>query len=224
MNADEHRAIREMLGAFVLGQLSGAEHAAVQAHVDGCAACRAEIAELAPLVPALRGVDPERLGALPSPPAGLGERVLTSIRQGRQQHVRRTLVTRVGSGLLVAAALAGAFFLGARLTPDAEPVAGPRVIALDVRLAVDGVQADAGLVRHTWGTELKLEATGLEDGGAYTVTFIRNDGTEVPGGTFLGTGGNAVRCSLNAALPLDDASRVTITDEVGAVVLDADVA
>ena len=104
-------------------------------------------------------------------PAGVNATVANGSRRG-------------GAGLLVAAALVGAFFLGVRQAPPT--TAAPPVVPLSVRVDVDGVQADAGLVKHTWGTELKLEATGLENGGAYTVTFTRTDGTEVAGGTFLG--------------------------------------
>jgi predicted anti-sigma-YlaC factor YlaD len=222
VNADDHRAVRELLGAYVLGQLDDAERTRVQAHVDGCPACQAEIAELAPLAPALRRVDPGRLGALPSPPPDLGEAVLQRVREGRRDRNRGQLLRRSAAGLLVAAALVGAFFLGVRQAPT--PTAALPVVPLSVRVDVDGVQADAGLVKHTWGTELQLEATGLENGGAYTVTFTRTDGTEVAGGTFLGTGANPLRCSLNAALPIDDAAAVRVNDAGGALVLDADVA
>lgn len=94
------------------------------------------------------------------------------------------------------------FFLGGRLlTPDRP--ATQAVIAMDVRQVTTGVSARAGLVRHTWGTEVRLQATGLPSGGAHTVTFVRADGSRFPGGTFLGTGGNPLRCSLNAALPVE---------------------
>ncbi len=221
MTADDHRTIRELLGAYVLSQLDDAERTRVQAHIDGCPACQAEVAELAPLAPALLRVDPTRLDLQPSPPPDLGEQVVQRIRQSRRDRHRGQLVRRSAAGLLVAAALFGAFFLGVRQAPT---TAAPPVVPLAVRVDVQGVQADAGLVKHTWGTELQLEATGLERGGSYTVTFTRTDGTEVSAGTFLGTGGNPLRCSLNAALPLDEAVAVRVNDAVGTLVLDADVA
>lgn len=221
MNAEEHRAVRESLGVFVLGQLDDDERAAVQAHVDGCPACQAEVAELAPLRAALQDVDPARLGALPSPPADLGDQVLERIRGDRREIRRRSLVRRSVAGLVLAAAIVGAFVLGGALSPPPTTPAAPPVQELAVRLAVGGLEADAGLVKHTWGTELKLQATGLQDGDAYTVTFIRADGSEVPGGTFLGTGGNRLNCSLNGALPIDETAEVTVTDADGVVVLDA---
>ena len=86
------------------------------------------------------------------------------------------------AGLGLAAAIVGAFFLGGLLNPPPTTPAALPVQELAVRLAATGLQADAGLVKHTWGTELKLEATGLRNGGAYTVTFIRSDGTTSPAG------------------------------------------
>ena len=41
--------LRELLGVHALGHLGPGEDAAVRAHLDGCADCRAELAELAPL-------------------------------------------------------------------------------------------------------------------------------------------------------------------------------
>lgn len=224
MNAEEHRVLRELIGAFVLGQLDEPQLGAMQAHLDGCPACQAEVAELAPLRLALRDVDPARVGAQASPPADLGDQVLARIRHSGRELRRNTLLRRGVAGLLVAAAVVGAFVIGSYLGPRPSTPDAPPVQELAVRLTVSGVHADAGLVRHTWGTELQLAATGLQDGGAYTVTFTRRDGTDVSGGTFLGTGERELRCSLNAALPLDDASKVTITDTVGSVVLDAQVA
>jgi anti-sigma factor RsiW len=216
-----HRAVRELLGAYVLDQLTDDERIAVEAHLDGCADCRAEVAELAPLVSAMRDVDPDRVSAPAEPPTELAARIGETICNSRRRRDRGTLLRRGAAGLLVAAALVGAFVLGVSRQPD-PGTAAPPVVPLTVHLVAAGVQADAGLVRHTWGTELKLKATGLRDGGSYTVTFIRRDGTAVSGGTFIGTGSNTLNCSLNGALPLDEMVEVTVTDGSGALVLDAE--
>ena len=66
----EHRVLRERLGAYVLDGLDPAERAGVDAHLAGCASCRAELASLAPLAGPLRGVDPDasdRSGPAPAP-------------------------------------------------------------------------------------------------------------------------------------------------------------
>lgn len=217
MNAEEHRSLRELVGAYVLGGLTDAERLAVQAHLDGCAECRAEVAELEPVAAALQGIDPAALGPLTPPPADLGETILASVRHRERQRDRERWVGRAGAGLLAAAVLAGVFFLGIQAAPAP---ATPPVIAMSVQQVAGGVQAEAGLVRHTWGTELKLRATGLSE-GSYTVTFVRADGSRVPGGTFIGTGTNTLNCSLNGALPLEQTTEIVVTDASGTVVVDA---
>lgn len=226
----EHRALRELLGAYVLGQLPEPEATAVQAHVDGCAACQAEVAELAPLAVALRDVDPERLGAAAAPAPDLGDRIAARVRAEGRTARRRRSGRRAATSALAAAAVAAAFVAGAllglpgRAGPSPGAVAGPVVEDVELRSVAEGVRAEAGLVTHTWGTEVQIVASGLEPGGTYRVTFLRDDGTRVPAGTFLGTGPNTLRCSLNAALPRDSAAGVQVTDAVGALVIEADTA
>ncbi|OMQ14098.1 anti-sigma factor, partial [Modestobacter sp. VKM Ac-2676] len=41
--------MREQLGVYALGAGSSDERAVVRAHLEGCAACRAELAELTPV-------------------------------------------------------------------------------------------------------------------------------------------------------------------------------
>jgi hypothetical protein len=232
VSSDPHRSVREQLGGYVLGQLADADAVALRAHVDGCAACQGELAELAPLAVALRDVDPARLGAPASPAPDLGDRIVALVRRS-QRTERRRRGRRLGvTSALAAAAAVAAFVAGATLgvpgggdpAGPAAPAAAPPVEDVELGTVAEGVRAEAGLVTHTWGTEVQIVATGLEDGGTYRVTFLRDDGTRVPAGTFLGTGEDAVRCSLNGALPRASAAAVVVTDAVGAVVLEADTA
>ena len=80
----DHQRLRELLGVHALGHLDPATDATVRAHLDGCAACRAELAEIAPLAGLLSGVRLDRVSSPPSPPAGLG----TQIRPGRRRGER----------------------------------------------------------------------------------------------------------------------------------------
>lgn len=214
----EHRALRELLGAHVLGQLGPAEHRRVQRHLAGCADCRAERAALEPVVTALQQLDPT-LAAADGPPAALEGTVLEAVGTRRRAAARRSRRRRAAGAALVAAGVAAAFGAG---TWFGGPRGEPPVIAVDLRLDAPGLTGDAGLVRHTWGTELKLAATGLAAGQSYAVTFVRDDGSRVSAGSFLGTGADPVRCSVNAALPVDEARQLLVTDARGALVMDAD--
>lgn len=221
MDTDEHRAVRELIGSYVLGQLDGADHAAVRTHVDSCASCRAEARALSPLASSLRTLDPAHLTSTPELPPDLGERVVERIRQDRRAQNRSRLLRRGGAALLVAASLVVAFTVG-RVTVPATPP-GPPVQPVTLTV-VSGVRATAGLVRHTWGTELQLQASGLEQGAPYAVRFETDSGTQVSAGSFIGTGDNTIRCSVNAAVPLEDAARVSVTDRAGVLIMNGEIA
>lgn len=213
-----HAELRELLGAYVLEQLDVPTRAAVSAHLTACTDCRAEVSELGPVVAALQRLDPMDVPDA-DPPDHLVDQVIEHIHQRQRFTARRALWRRAGAALLVAASLSGAFSLGSWFT---DTRGGPPVVAVTFKVDAAGVRADAGLVRHTWGTELKLEATGLTEGASYTVTFIGDDGSRVGAGSFLGTGAQPVNCSVNAAIALDAAASLQITDAAGAPVLDAD--
>jgi len=216
----EHRHLRELLGAYALDQLAADERVPVREHLAGCAACRSELDGLRGVAVALRGLDPESLSPVePVPPAELADAVVARVRARRRAAARRARVRRAVTGFAVAAGVAAAFALGgAWTTRDA-----PTVVPVALRVVPASVQAQAGVVRHTWGTELDLQASGLDDGGAYTVVFLTRDGTRVPAGGFTGTGPAPLHCRVNAAVSLDAAAEVEITDADGTLVMDAPV-
>lgn len=216
MTAGDHQELRELLGAYVLDQLSASERSGVVDHLATCPSCRAEVAELEPVVSALMLLDPT-VSADDAPPQDLQTGVLQVIETRRRAAVRRSRLRRAAGVLGVAASVVAAFGLGGWF---AGPRQAPPVVA--VALEAPGLSAEAGLVRHTWGTELKLEAAGLTEGASYTVTFVRDDGARVGAGSFLGTGAAPVRCSVNAAVALDAATELVITAADGTVVMDAD--
>ena len=82
-NSSAHRELRELLGAYALGALPDEARAQLRAHLDGCAACRDELGEIAPLADALRLVKPDALSTVPVPPADLGDRIVGRIAEER---------------------------------------------------------------------------------------------------------------------------------------------
>jgi predicted anti-sigma-YlaC factor YlaD len=220
MSEDAHRAQREALGAYVLGHLSPSESAAVRAHLDGCAACRSEHDALAPLALALSEVDPDTLEELPRPGALLGSRIEAEIAALREDRRRRTALRRC---LLVAAAclvLIAAFVAGSSFTDGGAPPAVP-LEAVVVTSERPGITASADLVDHTWGVEIKLTATGLEDGATYTTT-VDDDVREHPAGEFIGVDGVEIHCNMNASVLREDATGFTVWDSDGRPVLHAE--
>ena len=215
---DVHRELREQLGVFALGHGDAADRAAIQAHLDGCADCRAVLADLVPLHARLADVDPDRLDETPAPPPGLRDAVLARIAaEQRQQPVR--LADRRRSGLFVAgaaAAAAAAFGLGWLVRPVPEPVP---LEAVAVETRGPDVEATAGLVPHTWGMEVKLSGEGFTAGEVYRVTVTEKDGDVVPAGEFLGVGPAQLDCNLNSSVLREDAVGFAVLDAEGELVL-----
>jgi hypothetical protein len=223
---NDHREMRELLGSYVLGHGNAEERLAVQAHLDGCAACRAEVAELAPLEAALTLVDVTHLDEAPGPPPELGEvifaridaeRELVSMRARRHRERRRgraKLAAAVGS---CAATLLVGVALGWQLRPDPPDVPREPVAVRSLDVDVDVTEAD--LIPHTWGMEIQLVAEGFDQGGTYRAAVIDATGEARPAGEFIGIGDESFRCNLNSSVLRDDATGFEITDETGEVVL-----
>lgn len=241
MESSAHRELRELLGAYALGGLPEEARARLRAHLDGCGACRAELAEISPLAHALRGVEPEALSAMPVPPADLGDRIIARIaeertlaeararrdeRHGAVRARSRGLMRAVVAAVLVVAALAGGTVLGRATAPDqtATPPAAPLPIEDMTLRAVDqSVDIESAVVvAHTWGVEARFEASGLDAGEVYRAAFRAEDGRLLPAGEFMGVGDGALTCNMQAALLRDDTTGFVVTDDDGRAVLVAD--
>ena len=238
----EHRELRELLGAHALDALPADVAARLRAHLDGCPACRAELAEIAPLADALREVDPEALLTLPAPPADLGERIRAQIAgeralvDARARRQQRENLTRQRTRWLVAAAAAAVVVTGAvgtgtvigRSTAPVlvtAPSPSPPVIPIEQVPVVTaaGVQAaQASVIAHSWGVEARFEGTGFAAGQVYRAAFRSTDGRLRPAGEFLGTGDTTLKCNMQSALLRPDTTDFVVTDRNGRTVLSAE--
>jgi hypothetical protein len=216
VNQDDHRALRESLGAFALGHLPDDDAATLRAHLDQCADCRTELAEIEPVVLPLASVDSTRLDQEPAPPPWLGDQI---VRQALE-HDRGAARTRYGRYAALAAAaalvvLAGGigYLMG---TPDVprEPVA--------VRAMDPDVQASATVIPHTWGVEITLDANGFRDDAVYRVVVRDDTGRTVNAGEFIGTGPARMVCNLNSSILRPQAAGFDVLDAAGDVVVHGD--
>jgi anti-sigma factor RsiW len=209
----EHRGLREQLGWYALGHGTPEERAGVRAHLDGCAACRAELAELTPLTAWLDRVDPDRLDDQPAIPPGLGDAVLARIAAERPWSRRASSRRALAAAAVVGVAAAG-FGIGwlARPVPDPLPL---EPVAVQ---AGPGIEATADVVPHTWGLEVRLTGEGFTAGAVYRVVVTDEDGTAVPAGQFLGVGSAELRCNLNSSVLREDAAGFLVVAADGTVV------
>jgi anti-sigma factor RsiW len=207
------REWRAALGAAALGGLDPAEDVALRAHLDGCAECRAELRELTSVARTLSLVDPDSLSdALPQPPGSLGERVLDSVAREREHRARhrRHRVLVAASAALVAAAAIVAVLLFVPSSSHATRVVFP---------TENGVSASATLHAKPAGTEVAFHVQGLHPGDYYWLWVTGSDGDRIAAGTFQGST-RPVNVTMTAALPLQEARRVWVTDAKNNVVLD----
>jgi len=215
MTQESCRRWREMLGAYLLGHLTPDERVGLEAHLDGCAECRAELAELKPVASALSAADPQHLGTPPAPPAELGDRVLEHVRTAHRLHNRRRWALRIGAG--VAAAVI-AISVAVLVRP------APKVQKEEVAFttAPAGVVAKATLYKRAAGVEVWLQVKGLKTGKTYALWVERTDGKHVECGTFY-----VVPGIEHVVLPSDvqriDTVAVGVDDDLGHNVLRAPV-
>jgi len=219
---DQHRRLREQLGAYALGHLDAHEEHALRAHVDGCESCRAELDSIAPAVAGLARVDLARLAGEPTPASDLGDRIRVAV------SAEHTMLRRRGRSWVLAAAAAvlvvalGGFVVGRSSSP--EPPKGPsEVIDLQPLAGSEIEVEEATLIPHTWGVEVRFAANGFEDGAVYDALVRSRDGTMRPAGQFLGEGATAVVCQMQSAAARADSAVFLVTEaDGGDVVLRAD--
>jgi hypothetical protein len=202
MRAEEHREWRHALGAYALGDLPEAERAAIAAHVEGCAECRAEAEALESIGQLLALADPARFGEpAPRPPAELGERVAATIgaeRRARRSRRRR----RRGFGLALAgAAAAAAVVLAIAVLPGGGD-GGEAAQEVQFSSLPGDVKIWARLEPHAFGTEIHMYVTGVRSGTLCRVFLRDGRGRSFSAGSFRYRWGDDSDAVLSSALDL----------------------
>jgi Putative zinc-finger len=198
MTSDRCREWRESLGAQALGQLPEEERAALEAHLDGCPECRAELASLAGVARLLPLADPAHFGATPAPPPSLADRVAATIRAERRSQRRRRL--RLGLALSGATAALAAAALAIFVLPGGS--GGEPEQHVEFASLPPGLHIAATLEPHAYGTEIHMYVKGAPSGTLCRV-FVRGpDGARQPAGSFRYRWGADSDAVLSAALDL----------------------
>jgi hypothetical protein len=203
VTTDPCRDWRGALGAAALGRIDPAEELALRAHLDGCAGCRDELRDLTAVARALDAVPVENVVSAPAePPSALGGRVLARVAEERDarrtRRVRRYAAAATAFTAAAAAVIALVLVLGGG---GSSP--GTRVV----------------LVSTLGATEVEMQVAGLRPGHYYWAWITGDDGRRIPAGTFSGSR-SSTKLHLMAAVPLNEASRIWVTDDQHRVVLD----
>ena len=197
MKAESCREWRESLGAYALGQLPEEERVRLEAHLEGCPHCSAELEQLSALSHPMALADPARFDTTPALPASLARRVASAIGRERRKRRRR----RTGLGLAfggtvaaVATVLALVVFAG-----SSEP--GPEQHVTFSSLP-KGIKVSAKLIPNAFGTEIHMYVKGVSSGTLCRVYLRRRDGSELSAGTFRYRWGDGSFPILSSGLDL----------------------
>src|SRR5262245_21428991 len=220
MTPDACREWRGLLAGAALGRIEPGEQIALQAHLDGCAECRAELAELQGVAGILPSADLSRLERSPVEPAGaLGDRVLESVAReranSRAQRMRRMRTALFAAAAVIAVIVGTLAFTIARGSND-----DPHRVRVAFTAHGGEGEATAMLTERPEGTEVTFTASGLDEGEWYWLWTTGADDKRVSAGTFRGATGTST-LHLVSALPLEETTRVWVTADDDAVVFDA---
>jgi predicted anti-sigma-YlaC factor YlaD len=203
----EHARLRTDLGAYLVGSLAPAEHAALQRHLPGCADCRAELARLAPLPGLLARLDADQVrNRALAPGPDLLPRILDAVRakqRAQRRALRRWRLASVAAGVLAVAALGLPPLLGAI------PTGTPLLTAAGVTATGTG-----DLAARPWGTAVALDLTGLPAAPGYLAYAVHRDGNSQVAATWGPTSdGHAAINGATAILRTDLAAiQIRTTD------------
>lgn len=193
-------------GAYALDALEPDERAAYEAHLAGCADCRARVAAARAAVGLLAG------GQVDAPP--LPDTLLPSLlREARRSRRRRLVVTSalVGVAASLLTMLLTATPLGDR--PHGVPMAAVGQVPISAEAAVEPT---------AWGTRITLTcryaAGEASPGYRYELRVRATDGTTTSLGSWE-LDGRSATFTGGTALPVADIAVVEVTDSRGVTVL-----
>lgn len=206
MTAERCREWRESLGAHALGQLPAEERAALEAHLEGCPDCRAELESLAGVARLMPLADPERFGTVPTPPPALADRVAATISAERRTERRRRVrlgLALSGATAAVAAAVLALFVLpgGGGGTPEQH---------VSFSSLPPGIEIGAVLEPHSFGTQIHVYVKGVRSGSLCRVFLRDPGGNRLPAGSFRYRWGDDSQAILSSALDLSDTAAIGI--------------
>jgi hypothetical protein len=202
---------RISLGAYALGHLDGEERAGLQAHLEGCPECRAELASLGGVAELLQHADPVHFDKTPEPSAELARRVFTEIEADAKRERRRFLRRRWNFGLGAAGlAAAAATVLALVLLPGSSgevPAPEQKVAFADLP---PGVEIGALLEPHAFGTEIHVYVSGVRSGTLCRVFLRGDDGVRYSAGSFRYRWGDDSEAVLSSALDLSRTAAIGV--------------
>lgn len=210
------RTFRELLGVYVVGAIEPGERAAVDAHLNQCYECRAELAGLAPLTALLHRVpveEAERIAAADAPQADLAEpsaEMLDSLlaRVGARRRTRRfrAMFTTAAAVLI---AVGGAAAVTQSLAPSQQ-----HARVFDSAAASEGrLGATVHYGKSKWDTTtMSVQVTGFRQWTSCKFWVITKTGQrKLVGGWIVGPGADKLWYPVYSDVPVPNVAGFEIT-------------
>ncbi|MFE4513004.1 zf-HC2 domain-containing protein [Kitasatospora sp. NPDC056783] len=216
-------------GAYVLGLLEPAEHAAFERHLADCPQCAGQVRELGFTEPLLaeyaasaRAVGADPAGPAPRPDPRLLDRLVAEAGAARHRGRVRRLVLALAATAMVAA---GPAVTAAVLTADNAPSVVAAAEQFSATDPATGAHATVGLDGTTWGTRVSLRLSGVQGPLTCRLVAVARGGEQqtvttwsVPAGGYEG-GGATVRTTGGAALQPGDIDHFEVRVQDGGALL-----
>ncbi|HTW20572.1 MAG TPA: zf-HC2 domain-containing protein [Mycobacteriales bacterium] len=202
------------LGVYVVGALDPAERAEVDAHLEQCAACRAELASLAGLPELLDRLSIEDFPLeLMAAPADLFDRVAARAREEDEQRTRRGLLSTTyrrltavaAAAVLVAGASVGAVALAHH---DQHPRSS-------FTATQSGVTMRVTLASQASGTGLNVTVSGLPRDEHCQLIAVGKDGTRDVAGRWDATYSGWAQETGSTRLPRSELAQLILLGNGG---------
>jgi len=209
---DQHDRFRIDLGGYVLGNLTLDEQQALEVHLEGCEACRAELGELEGLPILLELARPEAASPRSARPEAGGPEPIHRAPEVVGSRRRSRVLVGAGAVLAIAAALIIGVLIG---RPD-QPAFG-RSIPLQTAAAapVPSAAGEAAFRATDNGTVVRLDLEGLPaEGSWYECTWSSGQGDQ-SAGTFRPAADGSVHIDLTTAARLYPGWTLTIVEHPG---------
>ncbi|HET7724017.1 MAG TPA: zf-HC2 domain-containing protein [Propionibacteriaceae bacterium] len=211
-----HDELQVLMGAYVLGGLNDADHAAFAAHLRECPVCQRELAQVSGIPRLLELASAEALAGVPAAEEAVPEPMLTLVRQKRR---RSRVLLAVAAAVLAVAMLGAGAALGTTLGRTPAPVAAAKVTASPGTGSQAAVQVS--FVKKAWGTELQIDGANLPTTGEMTVWVYDSAGRDTQVASWKAIPSGRVKITTGCSSQLGDIRKVDVVTAAGAVVATA---
>lgn len=212
----------ELIAAAATDRLDAAEQRELDALARKDPSVLDEVAELREVMARLATIEQWHVDR---PSRDLAERIAAATDElddrRRAPRWRPALVAAAAVALLVAGGLGGAAIRGTTESSVTGAPSGPpgtlgAIETVQVRDVPDGIDLDAAVVAHTWGTEAIIDIEGVPVGETFEIVILDADGARLGAGGFLGAEA-VVHCRLNAAVLRENAAMLRVERADGSV-------